>query len=220
MVTPYYADDLVTLYLGDCLEVTDWLAADVLVTDPPYGIGWRIGNHPKRRSVAHPGIRNDTDSTVRDAALGIWGTDRPAVVFGTWAAQLPHATQTLVWRKPPDSGVIGSTTGYRRDVELVFLLGPWPRRDASRSSVFLTDNGMGSYLNGHPHAKPVGLMERLIEWAPGTVADPFAGSGSTLVAAKLLGRHAIGVEIEERYCHLAAERLAQDALLILPEENP
>lgn len=208
---PYYQDDAVTLWHGDCREITAWLAADVLVTDPPYGIGWSIGNHPKRGSVAHAGIQNDGDTTCRDAALAAWGS-RPGIVFGSWAAPFPVHRQVLVWRKPSDSGVIGSTTGYRRDTELVFLVGTWPKRAASRSSVLTTDVGMGAYLNGHPHAKPVGLMLRLLEWTEGAVADPFAGSGSTLVAAKQLGRKAIGVELEERYCEVIAKRLAQGVL--------
>lgn len=210
--TPYYSDELVTLYHGDCLQITEWITADVLVTDPPYGIGWKIGNHPKRGSVAHAGIANDDDTSARDAAILMWGDTRPAAVFGTWTAQVPHARQTLVWRKPPDSGVIGSTTGYRRDTELIFLLGGWPRRSASLSSVLGTDAGMGSYLNGHPHAKPTGILEVLITGSPGVIADPFAGSGSTLVAAKRLGRKAIGVELEERYCEIAARRLSQGVL--------
>lgn len=211
----YYEDDLVTLYHGDCREITDWLEADVLVTDPPYGIGWKIGNNPKRLSWAHEGIKNDGDTAARDEMLALWG-DRPGVVFGTWIAPRPACRQTLVWQKPVDAGVVGSTTGFRTDTELIFLVGKWPKRDSAWSSVLVTGSNKNAYLRpgmGHPHAKPTGLMEVLIERAPaGVVTDPFAGSGSTLVAAKQLGRLAIGVELDERYCEIAAKRLAQDTL--------
>lgn len=215
--TPYYRDDSVTLWHGDCLEVDAWLAADVLVTDPPYGIAWRRSENRARSSAAHKGIANDGDVTVRDAALSLWGT-KPAVVFGSLYAPLP-AGHVCIWEKPRDAGVVGSTTGFRRDVEAVVLSGAWPKKSAHRGSVLRSRAAnIGSPSSpagrtGHPHAKPLDLMEDLIDSAPpGVIADPFAGSGSTLVAAKALGRRAIGVELEERYCEVVAKRLAQGVL--------
>jgi site-specific DNA-methyltransferase (adenine-specific) len=208
-VKPYYEDDSVTLWHGDCRDVSEWLTADVLVTDPPYGIAWRIGQNNAAKSKAHAGIKNDQDTSCRDDVLELWGGARPGIVFGAWAAPFPPHKQILVWRKPVDAGVVGSTTGYRRDTELIFLTGPWPRRKCARSSVFETEGGKMRYLNGHPHAKPLPLMLRLIEWTVGTIADPFAGSGSTLLAAKQLGRKAIGIELDEAYCELIAGRLSQ-----------
>jgi DNA modification methylase len=212
MTEPYYEDDLVTLYHGDCREVSEWLAADVLVTDPPYGIAWTGGGFNGQRK--HDGIKNDATTEARDAALIAWGP-RPALVFGAPLLPAPAGVrQVLVWQKPSDAGVVGSTMGWRRDWEAIYILGDWLNLPASRSSVLRTTAGIRSYLmtGGHPHAKPVLLMEQLIETSSGTVADPFAGSGSTLAAAKQLGRRAIGVELEERYCELAARRLAQDTL--------
>src|SRR5690606_36429703 len=83
MTAPYWRDDHVTLYLGDCAEITEWLTADVLVTDPPYGRAWRQGRHwdPRHTDDRHGGIDGDTDTTTRDNALKLWGR-RPAVVFG------------------------------------------------------------------------------------------------------------------------------------------
>ena len=209
---PYYQDDAVTLYHGDCREVTEWLAADVLVTDPPYGIAWRKGQNNAAKSTAHAGIQNDGDTSIRDAALTAWG-DRPAVVFGSFRAPFPaNVKQTLVWRKPIDAGVVGSTTGYRTDTELIFLLGRHVQRPPMRSSVLTTDGGVAGYRTEHPHSKPVSLLGRLIEWTEGVVADPFAGSGASLLAAKYLGRKAVGVELHEPYCELIAKRLSQDTL--------
>ena len=218
IVKPYWEDDLVQLYLGDCREIDAWLTADVLVTDPPYGIGWKRDAHPARASAAHPGIHGDADTSTRDTALSLWG-DRPAIVFGSFYAPQPaNVRHILVYRKPPDAGVVGSTTGFRRDVEPIFLTGPWPKRPAAWSSVVASNAlavGRLAGRYGHPHAKPVDVMETLIGVCPpGVIADPFAGSGSTLVAARSLGRRAIGVEIDERYAEAAARRLAQAPLEI------
>lgn len=211
----YYSDDYVTLYHGSSVgdEAEPWWLADVLVTDPPYGIAWTKGQNNAAKSTAHAGIQNDQDTTTRDAALAIWGDVRPGFVFGSFRAPFPAGVkQTLVWQKPIDAGVVGSTTGYRTDTELIFLTGKHPKRPPSRSSVLASSGGVSRYRTEHPHSKPVGILEQLIEWTDGTVADPFAGSGSTLVAAKALGRKAVGVELEERYCEIIAKRCAQDVL--------
>ena len=215
----YYRDDKVTLYLGDCREITAWLEADVLVTDPPYGRAWRQGALKRSGSDAHQGIANDGTTETRDAALSLWGK-RTAVVFGDLTLAPPGGTVlTLVYGKPPNAGTRGAMGGFRRDLEAVYLMGKWPTGLGGRSSLIATmspTQGNPSSPQGryeHPHVKPTDVMEQLIDACPpGTIADPFAGSGSTLVAARNLGRTAIGVELEERYCEVIAKRLAQDCL--------
>jgi site-specific DNA-methyltransferase (adenine-specific) len=209
---PYYADDKVTLYLGDCREVTEWTVADVLVTDPPYGVAWKRGTY--NGADRHQGIANDATTDARDAALKAWGS-RPAAVFGDFTLAPAGTVQTLVWRKPSDAGIFGARNGWRRDVEAIYLVGDWPLAPASRSGVITSGGAMSAYTKstGHPHTKPLDVMETLLEACPpGTIADPFAGSGSTLVAARNLGRRAVGVELDERYAETIARRLAQDCL--------
>lgn len=223
-MTPYYEDDLVTLYHGDCREIDAWQSADVLITDPPYGRNWQSGSRLKngegfgRGSIANHGIANDKDTTVRDAALATWG-DRRAIVFGDLLiAQPAGAVQALIYAKPSDAGIRGARAGRRRDAEAIYLVGPWPVGIGGQTSIITTralvagPTGAATRF-GHPHAKPLDVMAELIALDDGTVADPFAGSGSTLVAAKLLGRCAVGVELDERYCEIAAKRLTQDCLI-------
>jgi site-specific DNA-methyltransferase (adenine-specific) len=219
---PYYEDERVTLYHGDCLKLDEWLVGDVLVTDPPYGIAWKKPKLPANRAlgrgvqVAHEGIASDGDTAARDAVLDAW-LPRPAVVFGATNRNPPkQVKQTLVWQKPATVGIFGTVAGFRRDWEAIHLLGNFPASSAQRSSILRSTGENTAYSRaseGHPHAKPEALMAVLIDACPpGVIADPFMGSGTTLVAAKNLGRDAIGVEIDERYCEIAAKRLSQGVL--------
>ena len=222
---PYYEDESVRLFHGDCLEVTDWLEADVLVTDPPYGIGWSTnaswknaqGGGGHRSTGQATSIANDKDTASRDAALQSWG-DKPAAVFGDILNHRPEgAVHVLISAKPIDAGIRGARAGRRKDVEGIYLLGPWPVGVGGESSILRTGGLVAgptgvSFRAGHPHAKPLDVMGEVVGLLPGVIADPFAGSGSTLVAARNLGRKAIGVELEERYCELIAKRLSQGVL--------
>jgi DNA modification methylase len=217
----YYQDDYVTLYHGDCLDHLDyWLDADVLVTDPPYGSETKNGYGRRdssiRRAMLEDGydgrtIANDSTTAVRDAALEVWGA-RPVIAFGTPRLPDPPGNwdHRLVWDKR-EPGLNGGPWRYTH--ESIFVRGEgWKRTSASSFSILSYPSGNGSpEKKDHVHAKPIALMMRLIEAAPdGTIADPFSGSGSTLVAAKNLSRRAIGVELEERYCEIIAKRCAQD----------
>lgn len=173
-MTPYYEDALVTLYHGDCREVTAWLE--------------------------------------------LWG-DKRAVVFGDLMLPPPNGTKlTCVYHKrEASSGLRGAIGGVRRDCEAIYLIGPWTSGLGGRSSLFSTARrvtsatGVVALNGGHPHTKPDDVMGWLVELSEGVIADPFMGSGSTLVAAKARGRRCIGVEVNERYCDLAARRLSQGA---------
>lgn len=216
----YYQDDFVTLYLGDCLTQTVWLDADVLCTDPPYGIGWTgiatmYTATNRAITIRQPDISGDKDTAVRDAALALWGR-RPAAIFGSWKADRPAGvTHRLVWDKRGMAPGPANCAFMTTDEEIYILGSGWRRSAPPERSVIATSEPRSLEVQriGHPTPKPLGLMTRILTRAPdGMIADPFAGSGSTLVAAKALGRRAVGVELEEKYCEIAARRLSQDVL--------
>ena len=200
-----------TLYLGDCLTVIPQLeGVGVVITDPPYGIAWKRGVNNARNSKQHEGILNDEDTSTRDAALELL-KGIPGMVFGSFYAPYPQdVKQVLVWHKPPDSGLVGSVTGFRRDAEPIFMVGPWPQRTVEASSVIHLRRGQAATTaeTGHPHTKPVGIMEALVAQSPaGIVLDPFMGSGSTGVACHRYRRAFIGIEIHEPYFDIACQRI-------------
>ena len=215
---PYYVseDGKITIYHGDCREILPLLVADVLVTDPPYGMAF-VNNYAEGGwESPHIGVRiaGDADTASRDEILRMW-EGRPALVFGTWKAQRPVGTrEILVWDKVVSTGMGDLSIPWRPSWEEIYVIG----------SGFVGPRGHGvlrcSYPTRspdrqlHPTSKPVPLLRMLIEKCPpGTVLDPFMGSGTTLRAAADLGRRAIGIEINEDYCKIAVERLRQGVLL-------
>jgi DNA modification methylase len=216
---PYYQADGITLFHGDALDCAEeWLEADILITDPPYGISYK---GKWQRSAGKVDIAGDATTNLRDEVLALWGDIRPGLVFGSWRARnIPANTQAvIIWDKTDGIGVgMGHLPcPWGSSHEEVYAIGRW-RRDPNidrvgsviRTNLHVT--GTATQI-GHPTPKPVGLLERLIgSCMPGTIADPFAGSGSTLIAARNQGREAIGVEIEEKYCELIVARLAQTPL--------
>ena len=206
---PYYSDDLVTLYHGDCREVTAWLEADVLVTDPPYGISLdtSYGKHAQL-TLGHQAIANDDDAFDPAHMLGF----ERAVIFGAnnFASRLPDSGAWIVWDKTIKNDLkvriadaeLAWTNCLRR-TRTIHHLWSGAFRDSERGTAY------------HPSQKPVVVMAwivRLVSEPGDVIADPYAGSGGTLVAAKNEGRRAIGVELEEKYCEIAAKRLTQDTL--------
>ena len=208
---PFYEDGSVTIYHGDCRELLPHVEADVLVTDPPYGLTHTQGGFNGARTGRS--ILNDESTEVRDDLLNAWGSG-PALVFGSPLLPPSRTRQVLVWQKGPAAGLIGAAWGWRRDWEAIFVLGDWPARTDHKSSVFTFPAARHeAKVYGHSHTKPFSLMLNLIERCPvGVVFDPFMGSGTTVKAAKDSGRKAVGIEIEERYCEIAAERCSQEVL--------
>lgn len=199
---PYYEHGGVTIYHGDAREALP--QADVLVTDPPYGVAFSSGWDNRFRDVK---IACDETTAARDSVLAAWAP-RPALVFGTWKAPRPAATKAvLVW----DKGTVGmgdlSVPWFPCTEEIYVLGGGWV---GTRTTAVLRHHVRNEF---HPTEKPLALICALLSKCPaGTVLDPFMGSGTTLRAAKDLGRKAIGIEVEERYCEIAAKRLGQEVM--------
>jgi site-specific DNA-methyltransferase (adenine-specific) len=205
--------------LGDCREILPGLAFDVIVTDPPYGIGW-TGAPAFGIGGCSDAIAGDANTDVRDWVRATY-TNIPTVMFGSDRVAPPSgAVATLVFAKPTVAcGRIGVSIPWLRNWEPIFICGQWPKAVPSLSAIIETSemaaSGYSGYSTraGHPHAKPVDVLYRLLAASPpGIVVDPFMGSGTTLRAAKDLGRKAIGIEISEKYCEIAAKRLAQQVL--------
>lgn len=235
---PYYEDGEsgITIYHGDCRDVLPGLAdgsVDMVLTDPPYASGAR---RDADRQVRGSMLREfaDADWFSHDA-MTTWGFSwflrgaltelRRVLVPGA------HLYVFTDWRQQPNVYGMLEATGYRVNHSLV-----WDKQHYGMGSFWrnqhehivfashgtgspMLNRGMGSVLRcagvrsekrSHPTEKPEALLRHILAAVPGErVIDPFMGSGSTLCAAKQSGRSASGIEVEERYCEIAAKRLQQ-----------
>jgi site-specific DNA-methyltransferase (adenine-specific) len=204
---PYYDQDGIVIYHGDCRDILPTLPpVDLVLTDPPYGIAsaWKGGE-----SALHGWAKAGQQKDVRNA----WDAEPPddrtiemcvragkeAVIWGGNHFNLPVSRGWLVWNKPERNFTLAEAELAWTSRNNVIRVKDLPRSDQGRT---------------HPTQKPIALFRWCIGFFPDAqlILDPFMGSGTTLRAAKDLGRRAIGIEIEERYCEIAVRRLQQSVL--------
>jgi site-specific DNA-methyltransferase (adenine-specific) len=208
---PYYDHAGIQIYLGDCREILPTLPkVDLVLTDPPYGINHPCNYHARGRDALttcrdYPNVHGD-DGTF-DPSPWVVG---PCILWGGnhYASRLSDQSGWLVWDKERPDDLDQSTC------ELA-----WSNVVKGVRRFRYLWNGMirkGDDELCHPTQKPIALMKwcLLFRWTKDleTILDPFMGSGTTLVAAKQLGRKCIGVEIEEKYVEIAIKRLSQEVM--------
>lgn len=235
MNTPYYQEEGITIYHGDCRDILPHLEpVDLVLTDPPYnfeacgggfyGVKWHgLTSEPREYLNDLKKLSCDkfdpveTLNSLRDAFQTAYFFCNKTLI----AKYLNHAESTgllydlLVMHKT--NPIPAKNNHFLHDLEYIASMrkpGSYFLCDDYRlmSKVYTTIAGSGKT---HPAEKPVGICNKLIRVScppAGTILDPFMGSGTTLVAAKQLGRKCIGVEIEKKYCDIAIERLRQGIL--------
>ncbi len=202
----YYSDDYVCIAHADCRDILPSIGGfDVVITDPPYGVGKGYDDAPP-----------DTPNAFADYAAAVVGLGVPTAMFSSvtnlWRA--PEPDWIGVFRKRYGALAMFSMPIYPHWEPILFyhIKGNYFGNKGHRSDVFESMPEKAS-ATGHPSPKPVEVMKQIIEFMPaGVILDPFAGSGTTLLAAKELRRKAIGVEISWKYCEISAKRMAQGVL--------
>ena len=211
---PYYQDASVTIYHGDCREVSVPSNCAV-VTDPPYGMRWNTdstrfsgGKHKRGDgrsdygAIAGDAVGFDPTPWLAFPSVVLWGANHfaSALPVGTW----------LVWIKKHDH-LFGT---FLSDAELAWSKGGHGVYAMKRSFPPPSRAKEAGAFGVHPTQKPLALMRWCIEsrTVDETVLDPYMGSGTTLVSAKSIGRTAIGIEVDERYCEIAARRCSQETM--------
>lgn len=209
---PYYDEKGIVIYNADCREVLPLPEmADLLLTDPPYGLqenAHRVASRTKLAATTDYGSFHwDSEPATREEIRLSRLSAKRCIIWGGNYFDLPPQRGWLVWDK--------QNSGNFADAELA-----WTDLETSVRIFRFLWNGMireGKWRGVprvHPTQKPDELMSWCLSFAPEAqmIIDPFMGSGTTLVSAKNSGRRAIGIEIEEKYCEIAAKRLSQEVL--------
>jgi site-specific DNA-methyltransferase (adenine-specific) len=221
---PYYEHGGIQIFHGDCREILPHVSADAMVTDPPYGVLLgETGFGQERLSERQPYTKfRDDESYLRQVVL-------PGIQIGlsrvTRAVITPGNRNGYLYPKPSDVGVWYNPAGTSRGkwgwilAHLIFYYGDDPRMGTQATASSTWGNNDSIKGIDHPCPKPLKFTKWLVTKASlpeETILDPFCGSGTTLEAAKELNRRAIGIEIEERYCEIAAKRLSQEVFNFIP----
>ncbi len=222
---PYYQHGNIQIFCGDCREILQSLPTpDLVVADPPYGISIAVDNARfSGGTITGPRI------SVNERTV-IIGDDEPfdpshllgfkrLVIFGAnnFPEKLPTSNGWIVWDKRLGlEDMVGWPLG---EAELAWTNITGAVRVFRNQWLGLVRNSERGKFD-HPTQKPVALMYWILErWASGLVIDPYLGSGPTLEAAKRLGLPAVGIEIEEKYCEIAAKRLSQEVFDFNPSHT-
>ena len=223
--TPYYSRDGIVIYHGDALEILPTLTSvDLCVADPPYSFGLastfqegKAGSWGDMMNNAHwyaSWLRELYRLTqARQGAAWVFNSWRSFPVLARAAMETPWPIESLmVWDKQWIGP--GGSRGLRPAYELVALFAQPNFQIVNRGLPDIWRSQWSSQKpNGHPAEKPLDLITRIITESGGDlILDPFMGSGTTLRAAKDLGRRAIGIEIEEKYVEIAIKRLRQEVM--------
>jgi DNA modification methylase len=208
-VKPYYEQDGVTIYCGDCREVLPELPlASLVLTDPPYALGSTRQEWNATAAVGI-GLHEAAKRIAKDGAMLVFTTSSGRGIeytLGSVGKILPF-NRLLVWRKALSTSKAAGP--WKWDLVSILAFGRATFGIAERSS--LIESAEPKKGREHPSQVPPDVADWLFEpfaSLPGLVVDPFMGSGRLLIPATNIGRPVVGIEIEERYCELAAKWLA------------
>lgn len=220
-MTPYYKTPWVTLYHGDCRELSADIIGDHVITDPPYDTRTHNGARRSKGAMNQIDFESCNPSLV---APGLLMRARRWVIAFCALEQLgayqeafgPAWIRSGIWCRTTNAPQFSGDRPGQACEGITFAHAPGKKRWNGGGHHALWSGPRERAKLGHPTPKPIWLMSELVRLftTPGeTVLDPYCGSGSTLIAARRYGCYAIGIEREERYCEIAAERLRQEMIV-------